>query len=298
VAELGQQLREAREARGLSIEDVAQGTRIRVAYIRALEDERFADLPAPVYVRGFLRNYATFLGLDAEELIGALEQQSGSFQPPHRRPPQQISTPVWRGPNPRALAGALVLVLLVAFIAFIFRQYSEFTASRSTSVFAAAPSPTPVTLAATAIPFPTVTPIPTLPPSPTALTTAATTTATGAAAVAKPTAAPTAVPVRATATAAPPPPSPTPKPTPTQAAPVVLSLRASSDSWLRVTVDGQIAFEGTLLPGTTKTWDGTKFITVRYGNAGGVSATVNGQAEGVVGQPGQVVERTYRPGLG
>jgi cytoskeleton protein RodZ len=293
VAELGQQLREAREARGLSIEDVAQGTRIRAAYIRALEEERFADLPAPVYVRGFLRNYATFLGLDAEELIGALEQQSGSFQAPHRRPPQQISTPVWRGPNPRALAGALVLVLLVAFIAFIFRQYSEFTASRSTSVFAAAPSPTPVTLAATAIPFPTVTPIPTLPPSPTAAT-----STTGAAIATKPPAAPTTAPVRPTGTAAPPPPSPTPKATPTPAAPVVLSLRASSDSWLRVTVDGQIAFEGTLLPGTTKTWDGTKFITVRYGNAGGVSVTVNGQAEGVVGQPGQVVERTYRPGLG
>lgn len=289
MAELGQQLREAREARGLSVDDVAQGTRIRAAYIRALEEERFADLPAPVYVRGFLRNYATFLGLDAEELIGTLEQQSGSFQAPHRRPPREISTPVWRGPSPRAMAGALVLVLLVAFIAFIFRQYSEFTASRSTSVFAATPSPTPETLVATAIPIPTVTPIPTLPPSP---------TPTGAPAAAKPTAVPTAVAVHATATAAPPPPSPTPKATPTQAAPVVLSLRASSDSWLRVTVDGQIAFEGTLLPGTTRTWDGAKFITVRYGNAGGVSVTVNGVAEGVVGQPGQVVEKTYRPRLG
>jgi cytoskeleton protein RodZ len=287
VAELGQQLREAREARGLSIDEVAQGTRIRSAYIRALEEERFADLPAPVYVRGFLRNYATFLGLDAEELIGTLEQQSGSFQPPHRHAPQQISTPIWRGPNPRAMAGALVLILLVAFIAFIFRQYSEFTASRSTSVFAAAPSPTPITLVATAIPFPTVTPIPTLPPSP---------TPTGVASATKPLVAPTAAPVQATATTAPPPPSPTPKATPTQGAPLVLSLRASSDSWLRVTVDGQVAFEGTLLPGTTRAWDGTKFITVRYGNAGGVSVTFNGKAEGVVGQPGQVVERTYRLG--
>ena len=75
MAELGQQLRAAREARGLGIDDVAQGTRIRPAYVRALEEERFADLPAPVYVRGFLRNYATFLGLDAEELISTLEQQ-------------------------------------------------------------------------------------------------------------------------------------------------------------------------------------------------------------------------------
>lgn len=286
MAELGQQLREAREARGLSIDDVAQGTRIRPAYVRALEEERFADLPPPVYVRGFLRNYATFLGLDAEELIGTLEQQqSGAFQPAHRRTPQQISAPVWHGPSPRAMVGTLLLVLLVAFVAFIFRQYSEFTASRSTSVFAATPTPTPITQAATAVPIPTVTPIPTLPvaapPTPLAVAT-------------KPPVAPTAA-AHPTATPAPPPPA-TPKPTATQAAPLVLSLQALGDSWVRVTVDGKVAFEGTLSPGTTRAWNGATFITVRYGNAGGVSVTFNGKSEGVVGQPGQVVERTYRLG--
>ncbi|HEV7215219.1 MAG TPA: RodZ domain-containing protein [Chloroflexota bacterium] len=287
MAELGQQLREAREARGLSVDDVARGTRIRAAYIRALEEERFADLPAPVYVRGFLRNYATFLGLDAEELIGELEQErGGAFQSQHRPKPQQYSAPVWRGPSPRGMAGAALLVLLVGFIAFIFRQYSEFTASRSTSVFAASPSPTPLTLVATAVPIPTVTPIPTLPPAPAPSATAIVTRAAvpPTATVAHPTAVP------------PPPPSPTPKPTATQAAPLVLTLKAMSDSWVRVTVDGQVAFEGTLLPGTTRAWDGATFITVRFGNAGGVNVTFNGKLEGVAGQPGQVVERTFRLG--
>jgi cytoskeleton protein RodZ len=287
VAELGQQLREAREARGLSVDDVARGTRIRAAYIRALEEEHFADLPAPVYVRGFLRNYATFLGLDAEELIGELEQgRGGAFQPQHRPKPQQYSAPVWRGPSPRGMAGAVLLVLLVGFIAFIFRQYSEFTASRSTSVFAASPSPTPLTLVATAVPIPTVTPIPTLPTAPAPTATAIVTRAAipPTATVAHPTAVP------------PPPPSPAPKPTATQTAPLVLTLKAVSDSWVRVTVDGQVAFEGTLLPGTTRAWNGANFITVRFGNAGGVNVTFNGKPEGVVGQPGQVVERTYRLG--
>jgi cytoskeleton protein RodZ len=288
VAELGQQLREARQARGLSIDDVALGTRIRPAYVHALEEERFADLPAPVYVRGFVRNYATFLGLDAEELIGALEkEQSGAFQPPHRHTPQQISVPVWHGPSPRAMVGTLLLVLLVAFIAFIFRQYSEFTASRSTSVFAATPSPTPITQAATAVPIPTVTPIPTL---------SAAAVATPPAAATKPPIAPTTAAHLTATPPPPPPPSATPQPTATQAAPLVLSLQALGDSWVRVTVDGKIAFEGTLLPGTTRAWNGATFITVRYGNAGGVSVTFNGKSEGVVGQPGQVVERTYRLG--
>ena len=285
MAELGQQLRAAREARGLGIDDVAQGTRIRAAYIRALEEERYPDLPAPVYVRGFLRNYATYLGLDAEELIGALEQQrSGAYQPQPRHTPRQIATPVWRGPSPRAMAGALFLILLVAFVAYIFRQYSQFTASRSTNVFAASPSATAVTLVPTAVPIPTITPMPTLPP----------TRAPTAAVAAAPVVAPTAPPAHPVASLAPPPPSPTPKTTPTQAAPLVLSLQALSASWLRVTVDGKVAFEGTLLPGTTRAWDGATFITVRYGNAGGINVTFNGKSEGVVGQPGQVVEKTYR----
>jgi cytoskeleton protein RodZ len=267
VAELGQQLRGAREARGLGVDDVARGTRIRAAYIRALEEGRYADLPAPVYVRGFLRNYATFLGLDAEELIGELEQQrNGAFQHQARHAPRQIATPVWHGPRPRAMAGALLLILLVAFVAYIFRQYSEFTASRTTNVFAASPSATAVT-SATAVPIPTITPMPTLPP----------TAAPTAAATAVPLMAPTASPAHSVASPAPPPPSPTPKATPTQAAPLVLSLQALSESWLRVTVDGKVAFEGTLLPGTTRAWDGAKFITVRYGNAGGINVTFNGK---------------------
>lgn len=287
MADLGQQLREARQSRGLSIDEVAGGTRIRPAYIRALEEERFGDLPAPVYVRGFLRNYATFLGLDAEELIGELEHSNnGAFRPPRRSGPQPIAAPIWRGPSPRAIIGAALLVLLVAFIAFVFRQYSEFTASRSTSVFAS-PSATPATLPATAVPIPTVTAIPTLPPSPTAVQ-AATASPVPAAGVASTTS--SAVAARS------PVPSPTPKASPTPVAPLVLSLHLLSASWVRVTVDGQVKFEGTLQPGTTRSWDGAKFITVRYGNAGGVDATFNGKAQGVVGQPGEVVERTYRLG--
>ena len=50
-------LRSARIQRGLSIEQVAQDTRISARFLEALEDEAFQELPAPVYVRGFLRSY-------------------------------------------------------------------------------------------------------------------------------------------------------------------------------------------------------------------------------------------------
>jgi len=56
VSDLGNQLREAREAAGLSLPDVEEATRIRRALLQALEEERFSDLPGDVYTKGFIRN--------------------------------------------------------------------------------------------------------------------------------------------------------------------------------------------------------------------------------------------------
>ena len=64
--ELGSSLREARHRRGIEIAQAEQATKIRGKYLRALEDEQFAVLPAQTYVRGFLRSYAEYLGLDGQ----------------------------------------------------------------------------------------------------------------------------------------------------------------------------------------------------------------------------------------
>src|SRR5258708_38972938 len=66
---LGNELRDAREARDLSLEKVEQQTRIRVRYLEALERGDYAAFQSPVQASGFLRNYARFLGLDADELV-------------------------------------------------------------------------------------------------------------------------------------------------------------------------------------------------------------------------------------
>jgi flagellar biosynthesis protein FlhG len=62
----GARLRRARLQRGVEIDDVAAATKITPAYLRFLEEERFEDLPAVVYVRGFIASYARYLGLDAQ----------------------------------------------------------------------------------------------------------------------------------------------------------------------------------------------------------------------------------------
>ena len=64
--EIGNSLREARLRQGLDFPELEQSTKIRGKYLRALEDEQFEVLPAQTYVRGFLRTYAEFLGLDGQ----------------------------------------------------------------------------------------------------------------------------------------------------------------------------------------------------------------------------------------
>lgn len=64
--EIGTSLREARLRQGLDFPEIEQGTKIRGKYLRALEDEQFDLLPAQTYVKGFLRSYAEYLGLDGQ----------------------------------------------------------------------------------------------------------------------------------------------------------------------------------------------------------------------------------------
>jgi cytoskeletal protein RodZ len=66
VFEIGNTLREARLRQGLDFPQAESATKIRVKYLRALEDERFDVLPTPTYVKGFLRTYAEYLGLDGQ----------------------------------------------------------------------------------------------------------------------------------------------------------------------------------------------------------------------------------------
>jgi hypothetical protein len=66
VFEIGNSLREARVRQGLEYPQIELATKIRAKYIRALEDEQFAVLPAQTYIKGFLRTYAEYLGLDGQ----------------------------------------------------------------------------------------------------------------------------------------------------------------------------------------------------------------------------------------
>jgi cytoskeletal protein RodZ len=69
VFDIGTTLRDARTRQGLDFPELEQRTKIRPKYLRALEDERFEILPAPTYIRGFLRSYAEALGLEPQPFV-------------------------------------------------------------------------------------------------------------------------------------------------------------------------------------------------------------------------------------
>src|SRR5207245_11423971 len=94
---IGPALRKARLLRGKSIEEASRETRIRSQYLQALERERFEALLGDVYVRGCLRSYSTYLGLDADQVLTIYNRHFGGPRPaladPVPRPPRPIEPP-------------------------------------------------------------------------------------------------------------------------------------------------------------------------------------------------------------
>src|SRR4029453_5252076 len=114
MLEIGHSLRTARGRRGLGRAQVDADTHIRMRYLKALEDERFDLIPGAAYVRGFLRTYSNYLGLEADLFI---EEYNARFAPPEEPPP--LLVPLrrpgrFRRPAPVAPGVAVALVPLLA----------------------------------------------------------------------------------------------------------------------------------------------------------------------------------------
>ncbi|GAB4551140.1 MAG: DUF4115 domain-containing protein [Pleurocapsa sp.] len=74
---------------------------------------------------------------------------------------------------------------------------------------------------------------------------------------------------------------------------VMVGINLQERCWLKVMVDGEVAFEGILPQGTQRTWTGKEQVTIRAGNAGGVTIAFNNGPRKILGEPGKVEEVTY-----
>jgi len=309
MGELGRLLRETREGKGLTLEDVEQHTRIRVKFLVALEEGNYDQLPTSGHVHGFLRNYALYLGLDWDEVQALYDDETSShrlFEPGIFHPKDIALAP--RKPLVRAsLVLALVVIVVVLVVGgWAFWQYgwpivqpmlpprSPWAASPTSQATALATSTLSAqSRLATATRFPS----PTLASRQSATATrtlAPTSSATPTETPVPPTATPTATRERPVLLPTPTTrPTQTPAPTTAREEGVVLEIKVIERSWLQVTVDEQ-ELPGELLEADEeRRWEAQRAIYYICGNAGGVEVFVNGEQLGTLGERGEVVERTW-----
>jgi len=111
VFEIGNSLREARVRQGLDFPRIEADTKIRGKYLRALEEERFEVLPGETYVKGFLRSYAEYLGLEGQLYLDEYNSRFTTLEEPPAAPATS------RRPPRRRIESNFVVVALAGIVA-------------------------------------------------------------------------------------------------------------------------------------------------------------------------------------
>ncbi len=269
-AEIGAQLRERRETISLTIAEVERHTRLRAAFIKALEEGSFEKLPSPVQTRGMLANYAAFLDLDTDAILlrfaDALQarRREKYAETPRERIQMQVGasiSPLRTFITSDLIFGAAMIVLLIALVTWGMGRALRLQAERNAAAQVTAPS-----IADVIANFATPTP---------------------AQQAALPIEAATEAPAGEAA-------FPTPVlPLPGGSANVVVSVFAVERAFVRISVDGRVAFEGRMLPRETKVFEADDQVSILTGNAAALRVTYNGRDLGLMGGVGEVVIRVY-----
>ena len=253
---IGDLLRRERERQNLSIKDIEKATSIRALYIDAIEKGEYKTLPGEVYAKGFVRNYANYLKLNANEIVNAFNEEmhpqeelheaaeSSSAEEARQEQSAERNREEYRGPKITSLESypmekkshGVRNALMVAAAVFVvaFAALIAFGGDEEPS----APAPR-----------------------------AKTQTQQGQ---------------KQTEAA--------PKPA---ADSVEVKLSFTDLCWTEVVVDGKTEFEGTAEKGKVLTLKGKDKVHITAGNAGALNYSLNGKDMGAIGQKGEVVEKTF-----
>src|SRR6266536_1367429 len=276
MSSLGPYLRGLREAKGMSLDDIARSTRVGRRHLEALETDMFGELPAPVFVKGFIRAYCEFLDSSAEEALGLYRETTGEPAAPHG-PLRPLLAPRPRHSGPLAIS----IILFVALGASLFALRLGLQSSRKDTATVSTPTKEEARKATASVSASSV-------GQP-----GADTPGTSSAAPIPAALAPSSSPA-ASSTSAPAPSSPSAT---VDAKPANhhLIVRAIEPTWLRVQVDeGQVA-EELLQAGAVREWNATRRFTLTVGNAGGVEIDLNGKRMPSLGAKGAVIQRLVLP---
>lgn len=148
AASFGAWLRSQRKIREVPLGEIADATKISIRYLEALEEDRFDVLPASVFAKGFLREYARFVGLDPDEVVNSyLTAQQASAQPDSAEFDEEPRALARENKNTWLLVLALVVALaLVAFLIYWSgsQREAEVIAPPIAAPILPAPPPAPV----------------------------------------------------------------------------------------------------------------------------------------------------------
>ena len=257
LASFGEELRREREIRGISLKEIADATKISKRFLDAIERNDHKTLPAPVFTRGFVREYARYLGLNSDEMVNRYNfaavgddriEQSAHLErlttPQAPPPPRKKAAP--KGiPPPYARVDRNVYILIIVVVALAGVSYWALKHRRETRA-------NEERLAAET----KVVPVPVAPPPAAPVQTASTSTQP-----------PAGVPAKLT-----------------------LSLEITQTSWITLEADGERLINDELRRGfhrTVEAKDGFRFKTI--GNAAGVTMTLNDVPIPSLGHDGQVL---------
>jgi cytoskeletal protein RodZ len=262
---VGAHLRQLRETRGISLEEIARATRVNSSYLIALETDDHASLPVPVFTRGFIRAYCQALGEPPDQSL-ALYDGRGDVatavapaphaapvppSPPRAGKPDAVrrttTEPVPRNRGPVLVSFILLVVLGVALFAvtLVLQSGREPGEERRTGRAPVRPEEAPAT------------------GTPSAVSTHA--------------------PANPAASA------------PAAPAGYRLVARAVETTWMRVRTEDGKTIEETIPAGQTREWFSTGPFTLTVGNAGGVNLELNGRALPPLGASGVVIPRIVVP---
>jgi cytoskeleton protein RodZ len=271
MGSLGERLKRTRENRKITLEQVATATKISTRLLKALEEEKFDQLPGGIFNKGFVRSYARFLGVDEAQAIRDYVEASGEAKQPPAAEDAELKAIADRKQKERerqraqskgvpwGLTAAVLLLaaLTMAVWGFYSRERQDATRQHRNPPVAKTTAPAEHT-AAVPSSQPTLTDI------------------SQSSDASQPSVAP------ASTTSA-------------VADSFTVSVQANQDSWLTVTADGRQVFSDMLVAPAARSFQAQNQMQLRAGNAGGLEISFNGKKLSPAGDDGEVKTLTFGP---
>jgi len=289
VTSFGEQLKKEREKQGVTLEDISVSTKIGTRMLRALEEEHFDQLPGGIFNKGFIRAYARCLHLDEDQTIADYLAATGASslaknsetieQPPILEPPSREQNQSATG-LPWGIFAIVLLIIALGFAAWGF--YSR-ESKKATPADSTPPTANVSPSATIEQPSPQPKPAESVASSTPAKSTEQTTTAAPAAST----------PAQSAGATAPTSSSSQPRATVLASAPLLVVVKAREDSWLSISVDGEIVTRALLTAPAQKSIRAEKEIIIKAGNVGALDFEFNGNKLPTQGDFGEVKTLTF-----